>query len=141
MKSILSILFAWLWALLAPALPLAAACTAMVVGDVWSARRLARRLARQAPEARQRLKFSSAKFGRVVCTLAKIYGVLALAAVVQSALDGEWTHLLQFVAGLICFWQGVSILENEATCNPHPWARHVLRHVADKTRRHLPDRF
>lgn len=130
----------YLWASLGPALPVGAACTAMVLADVWSARRLARRLGRRLPSARQKLKFNSAKFGRVVATLSRIYLALALAALVEHALAGEWVHLIKLTGGVICFWQAVSVLENEAACNPHPWARVLGRYLVDKTLRHLaPD--
>ena len=139
-KTFFTTIAAWAWATFGPAVPLAAACTAAVIGDVWSARRLARRIGRQKPSERQKLKFSSAKFGRVVCTLSKIYAALALTALVETTLLGEWMHLLKFVGALICFWQIVSILENEASCNSHPWAKVALRFLVDKTARYLkPD--
>lgn len=136
-KSIVAALGGWTWAVLGPALPFGAACTAMVLADVYSARRLARRLGRRRATARQRLKFSSARFGRVLRTLARIYAVLALAAVVEHVVVGEWIHLLKLVAAVICFWQAVSILENEATANHHPWARAAGRYLVDKTARHI----
>lgn len=138
-KSISAVLGGWAWAVFMPAAPVAAACTAMVLADVWSARRLARRIGRRVPSARQSLKFSSARFGRVVPTLLRIYATLALAAVVQNAL-GRWFPAMEFAGGVVCFWQGVSVLENEASFNPHPWARVLRRYLADKVSRHIkPD--
>ena len=136
-KPLLAGIAGYLWAVFGPAVPMGAACTAMVLADVWSARRLARRLGRRRPSARQKLKFSSARFGRVVSTLIRIYAVLALAALVEHVVVGEWIHLLKLAGAVICFWQAVSILENEASCNTHPWARLMARYLADKTARHL----
>ncbi len=136
-KSVVAALGGWAWAVFGPALPFGAACTCMVLADVYTARRLARRLGRRRPTARQRLKFSSARFGRVVGTLLRIYAALALASVVEQVVVGEWIHLLKLVAAVICFWQAVSILENEATANPHPWARAAGRYLADKAARHI----
>lgn len=129
----------WLWAALEPAVPGAVACTAMVLADVWTARRLQHRLARKRPTARQLGKFSSARFGRVIATLTRIYTALTVAALVQNAITGEWARLVELVTGIICFWQGVSILENESSSNPHPWAKALGRYVADKTSRYISD--
>lgn len=136
-KSVFVSTAAWIWAVLGPALPMATACTAMVLADVWSARRLASRLGDKHPSARQNLKFSSARFSRVIRTLVKVYAALALAALVESVVVGEWMHLLRFVAAIICFWQAVSIVENEASCNSHPWARVLGRFLVDKTSRYI----
>ena len=137
MKTIAAALGAWAWTILGPALPVAAACTGVVLADVWSARRLAARLGKTNPTARQKLKFTSARFGRVVKTLLKIYTVLALAALLEREVVGEWVHLLKFTGAIICFWQCVSILENEASCNDHPWARSLGRYLVDKSSRYL----
>lgn len=127
---------AWAWTVFGPALPYGAACTAMVLADVWTARRIGR----PRRDARMRLKFSSARFGRVVVTLIKIYAVLALAALVENVVTGEWVHLQKLTAGIICFWQAVSILENESTAADHPWARTIARYVADKTSRYIDEK-
>ncbi len=139
-KSVFVALAGWSWTVFGPALPVAAACTAMVLADVWSARRLAGRIGRNIPSARQQLKFSSARFGKVIRTLTKIYAVLALAAMVENVVVGEWVHLLKFTGAVICFWQAVSILENECSSNPHPWARTLARYLVDKTSRYIKDR-
>lgn len=135
-KSVAAAVGGWLWVALSPAIPAAVACTAMVMADVWSARRLQGRLAKNRPTERQLNKFSSARFGRVIATLSRIYGALTVAALVQHAVTGEWAHLLEFVAGIICFWQGVSILENESSCNPRSWARALGKYVVDKSSRY-----
>lgn len=130
---------AWAWSVWGPALPVGAACTALVLADVWTARRLAARLGDKEPSRRQKLKFSSARFSRVIRTLLRIYALLAIAAVVEHEVVGEWIHLTKFAAAVVCFWQGVSILENEASCNPHPWARVAGRWLVDKSSRYISD--
>ncbi len=136
-KNIMASACGWFAATLSPAVPFCSVCTVMVIIDVISARRLARRLSNKYPEKGQRLKFSSARFSKAISTLIRIYGALLLAAMIQSVILGESFELLKFTAGIVCFWQAVSILENEASCNPNPWAR-ILRNVLiDKTERHL----
>lgn len=128
---------AWLWAALQPAAPHAAVCTLMIFADVVTARRLARRLSRRHPEARQRLRFSSARLGRAIRTLLTTYAVLALAALLQYVVVQDTFPLLRLASGAICFWQAVSILENEAACNRSPWARILRSILIDKAERYL----
>ena len=128
---------AWLWAAAAPALPFGAVCTLMVMADVISARRLARRLRRKYPGQAPRLRFSSARFSKVISTLMRVYGLLILAAMVDSVVLTASGLLLRFAAGAVCFWQAVSILENEASANGSRWARMLRRVLIDKTERYL----
>ena len=37
----------------------------------------------------------------------------------------------------MCFWQGCSIIENEASANASPWAKIAGKILVDKTSRHL----
>lgn len=127
----------WLWAALCPALPFTLVCTLMVFADVVSARRLARRLGRRQPTQRQRLKFSSAKFGRTLGKLLRIYALLLLTAMLQYVVTGPEVNLLRIVTAAVCFWQGVSVLENESTACDRPWARILGKVLVDKTARHL----
>lgn len=136
LKSIVCLAGGWVWAAVAPALPMGVVCTLMVLADVVTARRLARRLARVAPERADRLKFSSARFGRVVSTLCRIYAVLILAAMIETTVIGR-DGLLRMVAAAVCLWQAVSMLENEASCNGSRWARIMRNVLIDKTERHL----
>lgn len=45
--------------------------------------------------------------------------------------------LTRISAALVCFWQTLSILENEATASDARWARIARRILVDKTGRHL----
>lgn len=126
----------WLWAVAGPALPFGTVCTAMVLCDFITSRRLARRLTRAVPQQAGKLRLSSAKFGRMISTLCRIYAMLVLAAMVDSVILGTgW--LLKFAAGAVCLWQALSILENEAACNGAKWAQIARRIIIDKTERHL----
>lgn len=135
-KAFVTAFGSWLLQALCPALPFTLVCTLMVFADVVTARRLARRLGRRHPTERQKLKFSSARFGRTLVKLAQIYAMLLLTALVQHVIVPE-VNLLRFVAAAVCFWQAVSILENEASANDSRWARILGRVLIDKTERHL----
>jgi len=136
LKSVFCLAGGWLYAAVAPAFPAGVVCTLMVLADVVTARRLARRLRKAAPQQAQRLKFCSARFGRVFATLVRIYAVLMLAAMVETTIVGR-EGLLRIVAGAVCLWQAVSMLENEASCNGARWARIMRNVLIDKTERHL----
>lgn len=137
LKSIAAAAGGWLAAALMPAAPYGMVRTVMVIADVVSARRLAHRLGRQMPTKRQQLKFSSARFGRTVSKLCRIYGLLTLAALLQHTFGGDWCDLLKWSAAIVCFWQGCSIIENEASANASPWAKIAGKILVDKTSRHL----
>ena len=125
----------------APVLPYGAICSAMVLADFVSARMLARRLRRKykGKPAGDKVKFSSRRFGRSIMSLAKVYALLLLSHGIDAVIIGEWTAFsaLRFSAGLVCFWQFWSILENEASANDAQWARLAQRILVDKTSRHL----
>ena len=125
----------------APVLPYGAICTAMVLADFVSARMLARRLRRKIKEGaiKDKVKFSSRRFGMSVMSLAKVYALLLLSHGVDAVIIGETTAFsaLRFSAALVCFWQFWSILENEASANDAQWARLAQRILIDKTSRHL----
>jgi hypothetical protein len=137
LKTIAAACGGWLWAVAGPALPFGVVCTAMVIADVVSARRLAHRLQQKVPSKRQQLKFSSARFGRVIATLIRIYSVLILAAMIDNVIGVPGISMLKFVAGAVCFWQAVSVLENEASANGATWAKMLGRILIDKTERYL----
>ena len=85
-------------------------------------------------------RLSSRRFGRVVGTLAKCYGALAVAALMQKyVVEGmvEGFDAVRGLTGLICFWQLMSILENESTCSDARWAKVARRYLADKAKRHF----
>jgi hypothetical protein len=114
--------------------PLAVVTTGLVMADCVSAWMLARRVAR---EGRGDGRFSSRKAGRVFATLAKVYGVLILSVGVDMAIvRSDNISVARFVAGAVCLWQALSIVENEASVNNSRWARVARRYLVDKAARH-----
>lgn len=111
----------------------------MVLVDMVSAWQLGRRMRRKGV-ASAAGRLSSRRFGRVVGTLAKCYGALAVAALMQKyVVEGmvEGFDAVRGLTGLICFWQLMSILENESTCSDARWAKVARRYLADKAKRHF----
>ena len=84
-------------AFLAPLAPYALLCTVMVLADVVSAWQLGRRMRRKGV-ASAAGRLSSRRFGRVVGTLAKCYGALALAGLQGGSLCG-YLGRGQYIAG------------------------------------------
>ena len=127
-------LFSSLAAFAGPVVPYAGLCTAMVCLDCVSAVRLGLRLRSRGLGGG---RLSSRRLSRTLATLVKVYVGLAVAAWVQAVLvRSEAFDALRFTAGAVCFWQLVSILENESTCSDARWARVARRYLADKARRH-----
>lgn len=139
-KAAASAVAGFLWTLVAPVMPYAGICTLFVLADTWTAWSLARRVRRKNPEKASG-KPSSSKLGHTVGTLGKIYFVLLCAHLVQeyivSGSGFEQYNVLKFAAGVICFQQLLSILENESSCTDSSWARKLRRYLVDKTRRHF----
>lgn len=140
-KLTFSIVGASVVAFLNPVFNYAWLCTAMVAADFISARMLARRIRRRYGTIgnREKIKFSSRRFGHLLATLGKIYTLLLLAHGVDSIILGEDTSLslMRFASTLVCFWQFWSILENESSANNATWARLAQKILIDKTERHL----
>ncbi len=137
-KTVVSLCGASVAAFVAPVMPYGWLCTAMVIADFASAMMLARRLRKREGAPRVR-RFSSRRFRATIVTLAKVYALLLLAHGVDVVIVGEDATLsiLRFAAALVSFWQGWSILENEASANDALWARLAQRILIDKTERHL----
>ena len=126
-----------LLAYLEPTLPFMGVCTVAVLYDVVSAWRLARRASTAQPNKASG-KFKSSALGKVTVTLAKVYGLILLAYLVENVVfEGMNMHLPNIAAGAVCFWQLCSILENEASCNDSKWAKIARRILIDKTERHF----
>lgn len=127
--------------LLSPALPCAGVCTMMVVADMVTAWTLSRRVARTLPRRASGSdagKFQSRRFGKMLVTLTRVYALLLMAVALDAVLlpDGQG-RILRFCTGAVCFWQAISVLENEASCSDARWARWARRFLIDKARRHL----
>ncbi len=136
-KTALSALAGLATGLFEPVLAPAVLCTVMVSLDFVTALSLGRRLRRAGRKVDSRL--SSRRFGRFVSTLVRVYGALAVAAMAQRWViaGAGGFDAVRVTAGAICFWQLLSILENESTCSDARWARIARRYLVDKARRHL----
>lgn len=137
-KEIITLVVSTVSGFYAPLLPYAGLCTAMVILDFITAVQLGRRLRRRDGAAGGEAgKLSSRRFGRTVATLVKTYVALGIASATQMLLvRSETFDAVRFTAAAICFWQLISILENESTCSDARWARIARRYLADKARRH-----
>ena len=130
----------FLWSLVLPVMPYAALCTAMVAADTVTAWTLSRRVARAHPDraAAGAGKFQSRRLAKTLVTMAKIYALLLLAHAADVVLSPPLAvSMLRFCAGAVCFWQAVSVLENESSCSNASWARIARRFLIDKAARHL----
>ena len=124
-------------ALLHPTFPFILLCTIMVLGDVYTAWSLSRRVKRKFPNATDG-KFKSIYFGRVFMTLIKIYVLIILSFLIEIYIfEGMHIHLTNITAGSVCFWQLWSMLENESSCSNERWAKVLQKVLVDKTARHF----
>lgn len=109
-----------------------------VIADVITAYRLQMRLVKAGKIGASEVRFSSYRLGRVFVTLSKILGLLVLSAMVDYlVLEPFGLNSVRFVAGGICFWQSLSLLENEAAENDAPWAVYARKFIVDKAKRYL----
>lgn len=138
-RSIFALLGAVL-AILEPTLPYILICTLLILADCFTAWQLGKRVAKAHPERvkKDRHKFASSHFGKVLITLLKSYFLVIAAYLIQSYItNGLPIDLTNIAAGAICFWQSWSILENESSCNGSKWARTLQKILVDKTERHF----
>ena len=118
--------------------PLAILCFVLVLIDCVTAWQLARRMKKRGYASTG--KFRSDKFGWAVVKMSIVIPTALLVAYFTQMLifEGANLHLIQVVAGVICFWQIWSILENVSSCNEGAlWARILQRVMIDKAERHL----
>ena len=124
-------------AVIRPALPAVALCTAMIAIDTFTAWRLSCRVRRKHPEAPgQPGRIHSRRLGRALVSLGKEYVLLLVSAAIDVVLTPA-TSVLQLSAGAVTAWQAVSILENESSCTEARWPSWLKRYLADKVGRHL----
>ena len=124
-------------AVIRPALPAVALCTAMIAIDTFTAWRLICRVRRKHPDAPgQPGRLHSRRLGRALVSLGKVYVLLLVSAAIDVVLTPA-TSVLQLSAGAVTAWQAVSILENESSCTEARWPSWLKRYLADKVGRHL----
>lgn len=109
-----------------------------VFADTLTALRLQWRLVRAGKLDARKARLSSARFGKVLKTLAKILGLLVLTSMADFlVLAPLGIPAMRIVAGAVCFWQAISLLENEASENDARWAVYARRILIDKAMRYL----
>ena len=127
-----------------PTFPLMIIVIIFILYDTWTAYQLNKRASEQYPDKvlKKNAKFRSLSFARVIrSTIPKRLILIILAYLVE-----HWVFvymdvpLSYIVAGIICFEQAWSILENESSCRSEKdgmfW-RLLQKIMIDKTERHF----
>lgn len=124
-----------------PIFPLLGVCLSFVIIDCFSAYRLSCRVANH-PEYKESEgagKFNSNSAKKILPNIAIMWACVILAfmldAIVLKMMNG--LYLANWMTGIACGIQALSILENEASCNGSKWAKVASKVLVDKTKRHL----
>lgn len=141
-KRLTSVVAGLLWSILAPVLPHAGLCTVFTFLDFWTAWQLGRRMVAAGKAPAPAAKISSRGIRQLVASLMRIYLALIVAHWVQTVIVSDWEmtagfNALKFTTGAICFYQLLSILENESSCSGKTWAAKARKYLVDKARRHI----
>jgi hypothetical protein len=123
---------------LEPTIPFALICLAAVVLDCYSAFQLSKRVRKKYPDANDG-KFKSKYANRVFNTIIKVYALIVLAYFIDRIIipTENGLYLPNIVAGMFCFVQVWSFLENESSENDANWARVLQRIMVNKAERHF----
>jgi hypothetical protein bfra3_11911 len=127
-------------AILEPTLPYLIICTLMIFADCYTAWQLSKRARKAHPErvSKDGKKFKSQHFGKVIVTILKAWALIIMAFLMQTYITDDLpVDLTKVAAGAICFWQLLSVLENESSCNGAKWAKLLQNILVDKTERHF----
>lgn len=120
-----------------PAFPYMLVCLIAVAVDCFTAWSLSRRAAKKFP-GRADGKFKSVHAVKVFVSLIKVSALIVLMHLIDTIVfPSVDLHLANIVAGMFCFAQVWSILENESSLNDAAWAKAMQRVMVDKTARHL----
>ncbi|MDR2917630.1 MAG: hypothetical protein LBV74_22795 [Tannerella sp.] len=139
------LVFKWLFAgvgatigYLKPTIPFAVICLAAVALDCFSAYQLSKRVRKKHPDANDG-KFKSKYANRVFNTIIKVYALIVLAYYVDRIIipTENGLYLPNIIAGMFCFVQIWSFLENESSENDAHWARVLQRIMVNKAERHF----
>ena len=136
--------YGWFVATFQPSFPLAIVAIIFIFYDAWTSYKLDKRAKEKYPDraGKQRGKFTSFAFGKTLRkTIPERLGLIVLAFIAETYVFIHVSIPLSYiVTGGILFEQGVSILENEASCRDDKdgrlW-RMLKRILIDKTERHL----
>ena len=127
-----------------PTFPLMIIVIIFILYDTWTAYQLNKRASEQYPDKvlKENAKFKSFSFAKVIrLTIPKRLILIILAYLVEHWVFVHMdVHLSYIVAGIICFEQAWSILENESSCRGEKegmfW-RLLQKIMIDKTERHF----
>ena len=127
-----------------PTFPLMIIVIIFILYDTWTAYQLNKRASEQYPDKvkKENAKFKSFSFAKVIqSTIPKRLILIILAYLVEHWVFVHMdVHLSYIVAGIICFEQAWSILENESSCRGEKegmfW-RLLQKIMIDKTERHF----
>lgn len=129
---------------LSPIVPLVLVCFLFVAVDMYSAYQLNRRIATKAKREGITLnkddgKFRTCKAKKVIKTMIDISALILLSYLLDIKVLGHLNGLFlaNYAAGLFCFLQIWSILENSSSCNGSTWAKLMQKIMVDKTERHF----
>ena len=110
-------------------------CTLAVIIDCISAIKLAKRVKKTGKGTG---KPTSAKGKKILSTLLSIYTLIMLSYLIDMYVVTMFEiYLENIVAGIFCFWNLWSILENESSANNARWAKVLQRILVDKAERHF----
>ena len=110
-------------------------CTLAVIIDCISAIKLAIRVKKTGKGTG---KPTSAKGKKILSTLLSIYTLIMLSYLIDMYVVTMFEiYLENIVAGIFCFWNLWSILENESSANNARWAKVLQRILVDKAERHF----
>jgi chromate transport protein ChrA len=124
-------------AYLKPTLPIVLICTLAILYDCYTAFKLSKRVSKNYPGANDG-KFKSDYAKRIFNTMLKIYALIMLTYLIDTVIIPFWDlHLHNIIAGVFCFAQIWSILENESSENDSSWARILQKVMVNKAERHF----
>ena len=134
----------WLINEFKPTFPLMLVVIIFILYDTWTAYQLNKRAKEKYPDkiGQEKVKFTSTSFGKVVrSTIPKRLMLIILAYLVEHWIFiGVKVPLSYIVAGIICFEQAWSILENESSCRSEKdgmFLKLLQRIMIDKTERYF----
>ena len=134
----------WLVNEFKPTFPLMLVVIVFILYDTWTAYQLNKRAKEKYPDKvkQEKVKFTSTSFAKVVMsTIPKRLILIILAYLVEHWIFiGVKVPLSYIVAGIICFEQAWSILENESSCRSEKdgmFLKLLQRIMIDKTERYF----
>lgn len=113
-------------------------CTLAICMDCYTSWQLSKRV-KVAYPGRNDGKFKSRYAKKIISTMLEIYSLILLAYMIDNyiLIMFNGLFLANFVAGIFCFIEIWSMLENKSSCNGAKWAKIMQRFMVDKAERHF----